>query len=451
MLSLAKGCSESDLEEIVREARKYGMKGKDVGRLHKRVKQLEAQLGRLDVRLEAQREQNALLQRGRGAQEHGGRDHILPAYTYPAIHFLEQLDFTQKDVFEIGAGAGTHFWSERARAVTAADASECLRTLGGDGRVYDVICFSGEYGEERTALALDHLSETGMILLNEADWFPGTASKLRAAGLLQVDFLGTGPGRAEGLPWSTSLFFRRQAQFPPRRTRQPYPLPGSVMQILDATASATLDKPGLDGLDDKLARHLNFRGGFFIEAGASDGYAQSNTFHLEQTLGWKGILVEPLAEAAEQARRNRAGSRVFNCALVADENATPVVQLHGCGLMSVVDDRFEEDEDLEEHLRSGRVVQSLTESPLLEVPARTLTSILDECPPERGIDFLSLDVEGYELEVLRGLDLKRYAPRMLLVETAGLDAVTEALQPHGYRMVGQLTYHDYLFQLHEAR
>ena len=49
------------------------------------------------------------------------------------------------------------------------------------------------------------------------------------------------------------------------------------------------------------------------------------------------------------------------------------------------------------------------------VPARTLSSLLDEIQaPE--VDLFSLDVEGYEAEVLAGLDLDRHAPRMLVVE-----------------------------------
>jgi hypothetical protein len=56
-----------------------------------------------------------------------------------------------------------------------------------------------------------------------------------------------------------------------------------------------------------------------------------------------------------------------------------------------------------------------------DVPARTLSSILDEVDaPE--VDLLSLDVEGYESSVLRGLDLDRHAPRWLLVEMHDLEA-----------------------------
>lgn len=69
--------------------------------------------------------------------------------------------------------------------------------------------------------------------------------------------------------------------------------------------------------------------------------------------------------------------------------------------------------------------------------ARTLSSILEEyLPPDATIDFISIDVEGTEPEVLRGLDFARYHPRVLVVEsnTAEADRVVQAiLDQVGYR------------------
>ena len=46
------------------------------------------------------------------------------------------------------------------------------------------------------------------------------------------------------------------------------------------------------------ARHLTRRGGVFVEAGANDGYAQSNTYYFERMRGWSGVLIEPVPELA---------------------------------------------------------------------------------------------------------------------------------------------------------
>src|SRR5215831_4591146 len=74
---------------------------------------------------------------------------------------------------------------------------------------------------------------------------------------------------------------------------------------------------GLNLLDVKLAEHLSSRRGFFVEAGANDGLAQSNTLYLERYLGWRGLLVEPIPELARLCRVNRPRAMVEECALVS--------------------------------------------------------------------------------------------------------------------------------------
>ena len=82
------------------------------------------------------------------------------------------------------------------------------------------------------------------------------------------------------------------------------------------------------------------------------------------------------------------------------------------------------------------------------MPARTLTSILDQHRVRR-IDLLSLDVEGYELSVLRGLDFDRHAPRYLLVEARYREEIDAFLAPR-YDTVAELGYRDVLYRLKSA-
>lgn len=204
--------------------------------------------------------------------------------------------------------------------------------------------------------------------------------------------------------------------------------------------------PGLDGLDRKLARHLPDKIGFFIEAGANDGYSQSNTFFLEKVLGWRGILIEGIPELYEKCKKIRGNSLIYNYALVAPDYPSSTVRMHFAGLMSVVDGAFKNQTEEAKHLAEGIAIQHLPKSYSVEVPTRTLTSILDEHKGLPFIDLFSLDVEGYELNVLRGLDLSRYRPKLILVETWCFDEVNNYLLKNDFFLLERLSHHDYLFK-----
>lgn len=151
-------------------------------------------------------------------------------------------------------------------------------------------------------------------------------------------------------------------------------------------------------MERRLAPYLPRRG-YFIEAGANDGHASSNTYFLEEVKKWRGLLVEPNPELAGLCTQRRPRSRVVQAALTDPDH-------HGKALTLYVP----EDTLMAE---TGR---PLTGARTMTVPGRTLESILDEDPPPR-IHFMALDVEGVELSVLKGLNLDRYRPEVLLIET----------------------------------
>ena len=92
----------------------------------------------------------------------------------------------------------------------------------------------------------------------------------------------------------------------------------------------------LTSLDIKLAEQLQYRGGYFVEAGGNDGISQSNTAYFERYLGWKGLLIEPIPDLAARCKANRPQAIVECCALVAKDFPNSVVEMHYCNLMSLV-------------------------------------------------------------------------------------------------------------------
>jgi FkbM family methyltransferase len=199
-------------------------------------------------------------------------------------------------------------------------------------------------------------------------------------------------------------------------------------------------------MDKKLEKYLSFREGTFIEAGANDGIAQSNSYFLEKKLGWRGVLIEPVPKYARMCQRSRK-ARVFNCALGPLEKEGEVLEILSGGLMSLptlVDDKLLHGRSVAEHAAFGAREFGARAPQVVLTKIRALSSLLDECGIQK-IDFFSLDVEGFELEVLKGLDLRRHRPEFILIETEQLDAVVKFLGPR-YVLLETLSHHDFLFK-----
>jgi FkbM family methyltransferase len=202
----------------------------------------------------------------------------------------------------------------------------------------------------------------------------------------------------------------------------------------------------LYGMDRRLEKYLGFRGGTFIEAGANDGIAQSNSYFLENKYGWKGVLVEPVPKYYRMCRQARRAHTV-NCGLGPFEKDGEELEILSGGLMSLpvtVDEKLLHGRSVRQHASIGAREFGGVAPELVKTRVRALSNVLDELAIDK-VDFFSLDVEGFELEVLKGLDFTRHAPAFLLIETEQLAAVTEFLGAR-YTMIEALSHHDFLFQ-----
>lgn len=198
----------------------------------------------------------------------------------------------------------------------------------------------------------------------------------------------------------------------------------------------------IDWMLDKIFKRKE--NGFFIEAGASDGIKQSNTMFLEFYRNWRGVLIEPIYELYEQCKQNRsAKTNSYNYALVSSANKETVDLCwspESYGLLGFVNEETNNVSDKLFKMRGSPIVNR-------EVQATTLNNILvAEKLEEIKIDLLSLDVEGYELEVLKGLDLKKWNIEYILVEELQKnDEVKNYLEKY-YQCVDKLTEQDYLYK-----
>jgi len=205
---------------------------------------------------------------------------------------------------------------------------------------------------------------------------------------------------------------------------------------------------GLDDLDRRLEAYLDYDNGFFVELGANDGVAQSNTLHFERFRGWRGILVEPTPHNFLRCLQNRAeATQVFCAACTAFDYRDRFVEIAFSNLMSTPIGLDSDILDPLAHARTGeRFLKAHERVFTFGAPARPLNDLLVEGRAPARIDLLSLDVEGAELEVLRGIDHKAFRFRFICVESRDLGRISAYLSAQGYELVQTLTHHDHLFR-----
>ncbi len=168
------------------------------------------------------------------------------------------------------------------------------------------------------------------------------------------------------------------------------------------------------------------RGGFFVEFGAIDGIEASNSYALEQQLGWHGIVAEPARRWHEAIARNRTCAIDQRCVWMRTGetvrfNQTPLWAL------STIDEYSGRDGRGDKRAAGERY----------DVETVSLTDLLDHWRAPRRIDYLSIDTEGSEYDILRSFDWDRYEIGLITVELFNADtrrAIHDLLTAKGYRL-----------------
>lgn len=207
----------------------------------------------------------------------------------------------------------------------------------------------------------------------------------------------------------------------------------------------------LHELDEKLLKYLNYEKGFFIECGANDGISQSNTLLLEQKLQWNGLLIEPGEINFNKCKNARSNCIIENYALVSSDYTKDSIEgnfnndSHN-GLMNSINlypDYFDP-----EMIFWANKFRHENNSEPAKVKCCTLQYLLDKHSITK-IDFFSLDVEGYEIEVLKGLDFNKIRPRYILIETTTFEHYRSVVDSYmidkNYSQIDRLSINDALY------
>ena len=180
--------------------------------------------------------------------------------------------------------------------------------------------------------------------------------------------------------------------------------------------------------------------GTCVDVGAYDGISMSNTLYFEKR-GWRCLCIEPNKEAYAKCAAFRKETvrcavsvqdgedREFTVFYLKDDNSSAISSL-------LPDDRLIQSHN---HL--------ITEKRIYRVPVRSLTSLLVEYLYPTEIDFISIDTENTELDVLKGLDLNRFHVRLLVVENNFQESGCEDyLKSYGYKKVNRISVNDFFLK-----
>ena len=167
------------------------------------------------------------------------------------------------------------------------------------------------------------------------------------------------------------------------------------------------------GQDMVVAELLPQRNGTFLDIGAFDGMSFSNSFYLEKHLGWTGVCVEPnpVQFGRLQECRSCHCEQAAVVARATDEMEFTILAGEGAmlsGLCSVASG--EKTSRIERMMAEGR-----THMEKVRVSCRTVPEILGNASLTK-VDFISLDIEGGELEIVKALDFDEMGTSVIAVE-----------------------------------
>lgn len=158
----------------------------------------------------------------------------IPWFTFPAIEYLSQFDFSESIVFEYGSGNSTLFWAERVKKIISVekdkkwhekinehnksnltlflheDRESYVECINFYPNKYDIIVIDGVYRLLCVKQAAKHISDDGFIIFDNSDRHPNCTKYLRENDFFQIDFNGT--GAINNYFWTTSIFIKYQTK-----------------------------------------------------------------------------------------------------------------------------------------------------------------------------------------------------------------------------------------------
>ena len=170
--------------------------------------------------------------------------------------------------------------------------------------------------------------------------------------------------------------------------------------------------------EDRLVMRLleNKKNGFYVDIGAHHPFKYSNTA-IFYDQGWRGINIDPNPNTLTLFNAYRKSDINVQCGVGTEGYLTYYVYKNGA--INTFDDNL---------VKYWRDQQSIHPINSIQVKIRGLASILDQYLNDHTIDFMNIDTEGFEMQVIESNDWSRFRPRLILLESlSSAGSIQEAL------------------------
>jgi FkbM family methyltransferase len=180
------------------------------------------------------------------------------------------------------------------------------------------------------------------------------------------------------------------------------------------------------GQDMFVLAELGFKkDGYFVEFGATNGVDLNNTYLLEKEMGWKGILAEPARVWHDALKANRNCHISFDCIWSQSHEELEFNEVNAAELSTI--NNFSGNDEHAKTRETGNTYNVYTIS---------LLDLLKKYNAPKEIDYLSIDTEGSEFDILNAFDFDAYKIKVITCEhnfTPMREEIYKLLTSKGYK------------------